>query len=71
MCDYCDVKKHNTLWLKPIFSSKDIGLLLDIDQFNGKHYLRRTVYDESGQNQKDFHVAEIKFCPICGRKLDE
>lgn len=44
------------------------GAILEIEYQNGKFMVTSTYFDDDGDNKIS---AEIKFCPLCGKKLEK
>ena len=67
MCEYCN-KKANNKKLKDIDNDKeDFGQVVFLREPN--LYIELDATDSDGYKACDFF--EIKFCPMCGRKLAE
>ena len=75
MCNFCDVTKNK--YERPIQYESKLKLTTDdistfIETHNGKAYLTEYLYE--GEDDSDIiniWAAEINYCPMCGRKLDE
>lgn len=75
MCNYCNVTKNR--FERMIKFESKLKLCADcigtsIETYNGKAYL--TEYDYEGDDDSDIvniYAAQISYCPMCGRKLDE
>lgn len=73
MCNYCDVTKNRSermIQLEPWLKQCPDFPELSIESYNGKAYLAEFEVEDHLDISNIFS-AQISFCPMCGKKLDE
>lgn len=78
MCEYCNTKLNDlnrVIELKPALRERAIPVWIFIDSYNGHYYLRHTKSKDlevkDNLIMENHYVAQIKFCPFCGRDLEQ
>ena len=61
-CNYCDFNQPEKVWEIELYESTSY-------KYEGKKYFLEITYPADGRYYHKVRPVEIKYCPMCGRKL--